>query len=327
MEPSTSEATEIQPDPPATPLIELDNLQVCFGRKPILKGLTASLRGRSIGLLGPNGAGKTTLLHTLLGFHPAAAGHARLLGFDIRSQWKQIRENTDYMPENDAFVAGMSAVRLTAMLGELAGLRPHAALERAHEALTWAGLGEARYRPIGTYSLGMRQMTKLAQAVVAGPRVLILDEPTNGMDPPVRARMIALIREVRDSGATRIILSSHLLKDVEECCDEALILKDGEVASTCDLEGERRTNRKFLEIEIVGDSLPLQEMARERGCECAVAAGGRMKMILPEGVEVADLYAVAAAHDIQIRRLSAKRDSLQEIFLKAMEGSNGRLSA
>lgn len=327
MEFSIAETSQTQPAPPATPLVELDNLQVRFGRKLILKGLTASLRGRSIGLLGPNGAGKTTLLHTLLGFHPAWAGHARLLGLDIRNEGRQIRESTGYMPENDAFVAGVSAVRLTAMLGELAGLRPQDALERAHEALTWTGLGEARYRPIGTYSLGMRQMTKLAQAVVAGPRVLILDEPTNGMDPPVRARMIALIREVRDSGATRIILSSHLLKDVEECCDQALILKDGEVASTCDLAADRRTNRKFLELEILGDSQPLEAMARERGCECAVAVGGRLKMILPEDVEVADLYAVAAAHDIQIRRLSAKRDSLQEIFLKAMEGSNGRLSA
>lgn len=322
-----NDTTEDATTTPATPLFELDHLQVRFGKRMILKGLTAELHGRSIGLLGPNGAGKTTLLHTLLGFHPATGGRARLLGLDIRTEATLIRERTGYMPENDAFVSGMSAVRLTAMLGELAGLGPRAALERAHEALTWAGLGEARYRPVGTYSLGMRQMTKLAQAVSAGPQLLILDEPTNGMDPPVRSRMINLIKEVRDSGATRIILSSHLLKDVEDCCDEVLILKDGEVASTCNIEAERRTNRKFLELEIEGDSAPLEAMARERGCECASAAGGRLKMILPKGVEVADLYAVAARHDIQIRRLSTKRDSLQEIFLKAMEGSNGRLSA
>ena len=310
-----------------TPLMELDAVQVRFGNRLILKGLTATLNGRAVGLLGPNGAGKTTLLHTLLGFHPASGGRARVLGLDVTGEGAKIRACTGYMPENDAFVAGSSAVRLTAMLGELAGLRPQVALERAHEALTWAGLGEARYRPIGTYSLGMRQMTKLAQAVMAGPELLILDEPTNGMDPPVRQRMLNLIKEVRDSGATRIILSSHLLKDVEECCDEVLILKDGEVASTCDLEAERRTNRKFLELEVVGDREPLVELARERGCECAIGPGGRLKMILPEGVEIRDLYTVAARHDLQIRRLSAKRDSLQEIFLKAMEGGNGRLSA
>jgi ABC-2 type transport system ATP-binding protein len=308
-------------------LVELDGLEVRFGARTILKGLTARLSGRSIGLLGPNGAGKTTLLHTLLGFHPPAAGRARLLGLDITTETTAIRERTGYMPENDAFVAGWSAVRLTTMLGELAGLPAHAALERAHEALTWAGLGEARYRPVGTYSLGMRQMAKLAQAVVAGPKLLILDEPTNGMDPPVRRRMISLIKEIRDSGATRVILSSHLLADVEECCDEALILKDGEVASTCDLEAERRTNKKFIELEVAGDAAPLVELARERGFECAVGVGGRVKMILPEGVEVADLYAVAARHDMEIRRLSSKRDSLQEIFLRAMEGSHGRLPA
>jgi len=320
-------ATAGHDDDGATPTVALDALGVRLGGRPVLKGLTATLRGGSIGLLGPNGAGKTTLLHTLLGFFPADAGGARVLGLDVRTETPAIRAATGYMPENDAFVAGMSAVRLTAMLAELAGMAPGLALERAHEALTWAGLGEARYRPIGTYSLGMRQMTKLAQAVVAGPRLLILDEPTNGMDPPVRARMIELIKEVRASGATRIILSSHLLKDVEECCDEVLILKDGEVASTCDLEAERRTNRKFLELEVAGDSGPLVAMAHARGCECAVAPGGRLKMILPEGVEIRDLYAVAAASDLEIRRLSYKRDSLQDIFLKAMENGHARLSA
>jgi len=315
------------PAVPRAPLIELDRLHVAFGSRLILKDLSARLEGRSIGLLGPNGAGKTTLLHALLGFHPARSGQARLLGLDIREQTREIRSCTGYMPENDAFVAAMSAVRLTTMLGELAGQTRHVALERAHEALTWAGLGEARYRPIGTYSLGMRQMTKLAHAVVAAPKLLILDEPTNGMDPPVRARMINLIKEVRDSGATRIILSSHLLKDVEECCDEVLILKDGAVASTCNIEVERRTNRKFLEIEVLGDTVPFEELARERGCQCAVAPAGRLRMVLPENVEIRDLYEVAAGHDIQIRRLSSKRDSLREIFLRAMEGGNGHLPA
>ena len=314
-------------DGSAIATVELEDLRVRLGGHLVLKGLNARLAGQAIGLLGPNGAGKTTLLHTLLGFFPAAGGSARVLGLDVRSETPRIRAATGYMPENDAFVAAMSAVRLTTMLAELGGLAPGLALERAHEALTWAGLGEARYRPVGTYSLGMRQMTKLAQAVVSGPRLLILDEPTNGMDPPVRARMINLIKEVRASGGTRLILSSHLLKDVEECCDEVLILKDGEVASTCDLEADRRTNRKFLELEVAGDGEPLLAMARERGCECAAAPGGRLKMILPDGVEVRDLYAVAAAHDIEIRRLTSKRDSLQDIFLKAMENGHGRLPA
>jgi ABC-2 type transport system ATP-binding protein len=306
-------------------LIELDGLVVRFGAKTILNELTSTLTGRAIGLLGPNGAGKTTLLHTLLGFHPAQAGAARVMGLDIRLQHREIRRLTGYMPENDSFIAGFSALRLTRMLAEITGLPRAAALERAHEALTWVGLGEARYRKIGTYSFGMRQLTKLAQAIVHGPELLILDEPTNGMDPPARQRMIRLIQEIRDSGRTRIVLSSHLLKDVEDCCDEVLILKAGRVAHVCDLEAERRANRKFLELEIVGDAAPLLAMASARGCECAAAPGNRLKMVLPEGVEIRDLYVLAAERDIQIRRLNYKRDSLQDIFLKAMENGHGGL--
>jgi ABC-2 type transport system ATP-binding protein len=319
-----------RPDPTPAPagrpaLIELDGLDVRFGARRILKGLTGSLSGRAIGLLGPNGAGKTTLLHTLLGFHPAQGGSARVMGLDIRLQSREIRRLSGYMPENDCYIAGASGLRLTRMLAELTGLPRAAALERSHEALTWVGLGEARYRKIGTYSFGMRQLTKLAQAIVHGPELLILDEPTNGLDPPARQRMIRLIQEVRDSGRTRLVLSSHLLKDVEDCCDEVLILKDGQIAHLCDLEEERRANRKFLEMEIVGDAAPLLAMAVERGCECAVAPGNRLKMVLPEGVEIRDLYVLAAERDIQIRRLNYKRDSLQDIFLKAMENGHGSL--
>lgn len=309
------------------PVVELDSLVVKFGRKEILKGLTGSLSGHAIGLLGPNGAGKTTLLHTILGFHPPAAGTARILGLEIRKQCREIRRLTGYMPENDSFVAGMSGIRLTRLLAEITGLPAGAALERAHEALTWAGLGEARYRPVGTYSLGMRQMTKLAQAIVHGPQLLILDEPTNGLDPPARQRMLRLIKEIGAAGSTRIILSSHLLKDVEEICDEVLILKNGEIASSCNLELERRANRKFLELEIRGDTEPFLEMAGRRGCECAVDGKNRIKMVLPEGVEIRDLFALAAERDIQIRRLNTKRDSLQDIFLKAMENGHGGLQA
>jgi ABC-2 type transport system ATP-binding protein len=315
------------PAPAEAPVIELDGLRVKFGSKEILKGLSGALSGRSIGLLGPNGAGKTTLLHTLLGFHPPADGTARVFGWDIRRDFRQIRRLAGYMPENECFVAGMSAIRLTRLLAEITGLPAGVALERSHEALTWAGLGEARYRPVGTYSLGMRQSFKLAQAIVHGPQLLILDEPTNGLDPPARQRMIRLIREIRDSGHTRILLSTHLLRDAEELCDEVIILKAGAIASVCDLEQERQANRKFIELEIRGDAEPFLELAEHRGCECAVTGKGRIKMVLPEGVEIRDLFALAAGREIQIRRLNYKRDSLQDIFLKAMENGHGSLQA
>jgi ABC-2 type transport system ATP-binding protein len=312
------------------PVIELEGLQVQLGGRPILKGLTASLKGRCIGLLGPNGAGKTTLLHTLLGFYPASGGTARILGRDIRSQMREVRALLGYMPESDAFIAGMSGVRFVRLMAELSGLPPAQAIERAHEALFYVGLGEARYRSVDSYSLGMKQLAKLAQALAHGPKVLFLDEPTNGLDPPARERMLRLIRDIRDAGDVRVILSSHLLRDVEECCDEVLVLKQGQIAVYCDLEAERRGNRKFLELEIRGT----QEGSRtdfaaeieKLGCEVAEGARQRLKLVMPDRVEVRDLYRLAAERQVQIRRLDYKRDSLEDIFLKAMEGSgDGRL--
>jgi ABC-2 type transport system ATP-binding protein len=310
------------------PVIELDGLEVRFGERVILNRLKAALTGRSIGLLGPNGAGKSTLINTLLGFHKPAAGTARIFGRDIRTHAREVRSLVGYMPENDAFIAGMSGVHFVRLMAELAGLPRAHALERAHEAFFYVGLGEVRYRALGTYSLGMKQAAKLAQAIAHGPKLLFLDEPTNGLDPPARIRMIQLIQEIRDRGDLHLILSSHLLRDVEECCDEVLILKDGKVAAFCNLEEERRANRRFLEIETRGESNGLFLEALEKlGCETAPGAQGRVKLVMPDGLEVRRLYQVAAEQNVQIRRLSHKRDSLEDIFLKAMEvaTADGRL--
>jgi len=306
-------------------VIDLHGLSVTFGRRPILKNLKGDLRGRAIGLLGPNGAGKTTLIHTLLGFHPTSSGTAQIFGYDILDQAKQIRSLVGYMPERDAFIAKMSAVHFVRLMGELSGLPPETALERAHEALFYVGLGEARYRRLETYSLGMKQLAKLAQAIVHGPKLIFLDEPTNGLDPPARLRMIKLIREIRDSGQAHIVLSSHLLVDVEECCDEILILRDGEIAVYCNLEEERKSNRKFLMLETRGDQSKFIKALADLGCEYALTGDHRLKLVMQEGVDVRDLYRLAVQENVQIRRLSYKRDSLEDIFLKAMENGDGGL--
>ncbi|MEO6195296.1 MAG: ABC transporter ATP-binding protein [Thermoanaerobaculia bacterium] len=301
-------------------VIELQGLEVRFGGRPILKGLNASLSGRCIGLLGPNGAGKTTLLHTILGFHPPAAGTARVFGKDIQTEARAIRGQMGYMPENDAFISGMTAVRFIRLMGEISGLPSERALERAHEALFYVGLGEARYRKVETYSLGMKQLAKLAQALVHGPRLIFLDEPTNGLDPDARERMLRLIHDIRDTGEVNIILSSHLLRDVEECCDEVLVLKGGTIATYCNLEEERRGNRRFLELETRGgDEASFTAAVEALGVEMATAGKTKIKLVLPEGIEVRDLYRLAAERQVQIRHLDYKKDSLQDIFLKAME--------
>jgi ABC-2 type transport system ATP-binding protein len=305
-------------------VIDLNGLEVRLGGRIVLDGLTGSLQGQAIGLLGPNGAGKSTLINTLLGFHPPSKGTARIFGLDSQHDRAQVRGGIGYMPENDSFIGNMSGVRFVRYMAELAGLPSDEALEHAHEALFYVGLGEVRYREINTYSLGMKQLIKLAQALAQGPQLLILDEPTNGLDPMARQRMIQLIKEIRKQGNVRMLISSHLLRDIDETCDEVLILKDGRIAALCNIEAERRSNRSFMELETVGATEQFSASIRGLGCECACFSGGRIKLVIPDHVEVRDLYVIASDQGVQIRRMNRRRDSLEDIFLRAMNNELGR---
>ena len=300
-------------------IIELDGLEVTLAGRAVLKGLSGAMQGHAIGLLGPNGAGKSTLINTLLGFHAPSKGTARVFGLDTHRARARIRSGIGYMPENDSFIGNMSGVRFVRYMAELAGMPSSVALERAHEALFYVGLGEVRYRKVNTYSLGMKQLVKLAQALAHGPRLLILDEPTNGLDPVARQRMIQLIKGVRKEGSIRLLISSHLLRDIDDTCDEVLILKDGRVAALCDIESERRSNRSFMELETVGATERFSVSMRGLGCECASFPGGRIKLVIPDNIEVRDLYVIASQQGVQIRRMNQRRDSLEDIFLRAMD--------
>jgi ABC-2 type transport system ATP-binding protein len=300
-------------------VIDLEGLEVRLGNRTVLNGLTGALQGRVIGLLGPNGAGKSTLINTLLGFHRPSRGSARVFGLDTHRDRAQIRAGIGYMPENDSFIGNMSGVRFVRYMAELAGLPAGQALERAHEALFYVGLGEVRYRKVNSYSLGMKQLIKLAQALAHGPKLLILDEPTNGLDPIARQRMIQLIKDIREAGSVRLLISSHLLRDIDETCDEVLILKNGGIAALCNIEEERRSNRSFMELETVGATEQFSVRIRGLGCECACFPGGRIKLVIPGNVEARDLYVIASEQGVQIRRMNQRRDSLEDIFLRAMD--------
>ena len=306
---------------PAT-VVELENLKVNLGRREILRGVCSSLgvlgTGRAIGLLGPNGAGKSTLIRTLLGFHKPASGRARVLGFDCVDQMRDVRARVGYMPENDAFIGNLTAVASLRMFAELSGLPAKVALEKSHEALFHVGLGEARYRELNSYSLGMKQMAKLAQAIVHGPELVILDEPTNGLDPSSRSRMLRLVREMKNEHSMNVLLCSHLLSDVEQVCDEAVILKDGCVVYECNLEEERRSNRRFVELEVAGDDSSFQSVLASIGADGVTEGAGRWRIVLPPDVEVESLWNLTSKQNLLVRKLSHRRDTLEEIFLKAM---------
>jgi len=305
-----------------TPVIEIDSLRVRLGRREILKGIScrlgASGKGKAIGLLGPNGAGKSTLIQTLLGFHQPESGQARILGFDCRTQAREVKARIGYMPENDSFIGNMTAVAFLRLMGEISGLPREAALEKAHEVLFHVGLGESRYRQIGTYSLGMKQMAKLAQAIVHGPELVILDEPTNGLDPAARQRMLQLIKEMKEQHGMNVLLCSHLLMDVEQVCDEVVILKDGLVVHQVDLELERKANRRFVQLDVTGDDAGLAAALREIGAEGVSEAPGEWRIVLPAEVEIGALWRIAARERLRVRKLTHRRDTLEEIFLKAV---------
>jgi ABC-2 type transport system ATP-binding protein len=305
-------------------VIDLDGVEVRLANRTVLNNLTGELNGQAIGLLGPNGAGKSTLINTLLGFHLPSKGSARVFGLDTHRDRARIRGSIGFMPENDSFIGNMSGVRFVRYMAELSGLPSGVALERAHEALFYVGLGEVRYRKVNTYSLGMKQLVKLAQALAHGPKLLILDEPTNGLDPVARQRMIQLIKDIRKEGSIRLLISSHLLHDIDETCDEVLILKNGRIASLCNIEEERRSNRSFMELETVGATERFSVSIRGLGCECATFPGGRIKLVIPDHIEARDLYVIASEQGVQIRRMNQRRDSLEDIFLRAMDNDQGR---
>jgi ABC-2 type transport system ATP-binding protein len=305
-----------------TPVVELENLTVKLGRSEILHDISCRLgitgEGKAIGLLGPNGAGKSTLILTLLGFHKPAGGHAHVLGYDCVQQVREVRARVGYMPETEAFIANMSAVTTLRLMAELSGLPAETALEKAHEALFHVGLGEARYRELRTYSLGMRQMAKLAQAIVHGPELLILDEPTNGLDPSARQRMLRLVREMKEKQKMSVLVCSHLLRDVEQVCDEVVIMNEGRIVHECDLEAERRSNKCFVELEVTGDDTNLRGALPEIGAEGVTEGGGRWRIVLPPGSEVGVLWGLVARQNLLVRKLTHRRDTLEEIFLKAV---------
>jgi ABC-2 type transport system ATP-binding protein len=305
-------------EPESATVISLESVSVSYGKSVALRDVTAAFSAGATGLLGPNGAGKSTLLKALLGFLVPTAGRMNVLGLDVAHAALELRRRIGYMPESDGHIPGMNAVAFVAYCGQLAGLPASDAMQRAHEVLYYVGLGEARYRNVETYSTGMKQRIKLAQALVHDPDLLFLDEPTNGMDPKGRDEMLLLIRDLAHEKQINLILSSHLLPDVEFTCDRVVVLDKGAVVAQGPIDTLKGTRRQVFELRIKGDRASFAAVLATSGFECHQTDEDVMRVFVADDKGAGALFAAAAREKVQVRHLKPSVPTLEDVFAKAV---------
>ena len=300
------------------PVARLEAVTVSYGRRHALQSVDAVFPSGAVGLLGPNGAGKSTLLKALLGFVHPDGGRMQVLGMDVVARPLDIRARLGYMPESDAHIPGVNAVTFVAYCGRLAGLPAADAMQRAHSVLQYVGLGEARYRTVDTYSTGMKQRIKLAQALVHDPDLLFLDEPTNGMDPRGREEMLALIRDLAQRKGVNVILSSHVLPDVETACDRVVVLHQGRVVAQGPIAELKGQSRRAFELRVKGDLARFVAGLRDAGVECHDTDDDVMRVLIGDDRGARDLFALAVQYEVQVRHLRPSVQTLEDVFAKAI---------
>jgi len=300
------------------PVVTLEGVTVTYGKEVALRDVTSSFARGAVGLLGPNGAGKSTLLKSLLGFLVPTSGRMTVLGLDVAHSALEIRSRIGYMPETDGHIPGMNAVSFVAYCGQLAGLPATDAMQRAHEVLYYVGLGEARYRNVETYSTGMKQRIKLAQALVHDPDVLFLDEPTNGMDPKGRDEMLELIRDLAHEKQINLILSSHLLPDVEFTCDRVVVLDKGAVVAQGPIDALKGSRRQVFELRVKGDRHAFAATLIAAGFECHETDEDVMRVFVEAKEGARALFAMADREKVQVRHLRPSVPTLEDVFAKAI---------
>lgn len=303
-------------------MIRFNDLEVRYpgAPTPALRGMSLALAPGIVGLLGPNGAGKSTLLKTLLGLLAPAKGQGEVLGVALGSpEATRLRGRIGYMPEYDALIEDASAYHQVAFWGELSGLSPQSARDRAHEVLHFVGLGEARYRAASGFSTGMRQRVKLAQAIVHSPDLVFLDEPTNGLDPDGRRRMLDIVLRVREELGTTVVLASHLLEDVERVADQLVVLDQGTVKASGPMAALRRLLAKRYELRFLDPLAPAQETALAELGRILTHRHGVYDMELPEADALAPFH-WANTHGATLVQMTPRHDRLDEMLVRALKG-------
>ncbi|MBN2371944.1 MAG: ABC transporter ATP-binding protein [Vicinamibacteria bacterium] len=303
------------------PLVAIDDLRVSYGPVLALAGATCSLETGATGLLGPNGAGKTTLLRVLLGFLRPEAGRVRIFGRDPWNEPLAIRGRIGYVPEGECLIPGLCGANLVAFAGELSGLERGEALGRAHEILDFVGLDAQRYQQVETLSTGLKQRLKLAAALVHDPDLLLLDEPTDGLDPMGREEMLSLLSDVAESGRMALILCSHVLHDVERVCRKAVVLDQGRVAAAGRIAELAGPPRAGFDVRISGDPTALVTDLRDHGCEVLETEEG-LRVFLENNLGPPFLFRSARDCGAQIRHLRPATPTLEDVFLRLVRRSD-----
>jgi ABC-2 type transport system ATP-binding protein len=299
--------------------VAIDGVTIRYGSHVAVSDLSVAFEQGAVGLLGRNGAGKSSVLKALLGLVRPSSGSMRFSDLPADASPAAIRAHVGYMPERDAYLPQATGFDMVAMLGMLSGMPRRDAWRRAHEVLYLVGLDEQRYRPVSGYSTGTRQKVKLASALVHDPRVLFLDEPTNGLDPAGRRDMLRLVRQLsRDLGKS-VVFSTHILQDVEAVCDAAVVLEKGRVVAQGSLRdltaGGERQHGLAVEPPTPAVQQALAALGRVRA-----EGRGQYSLWLPVGTDLAAVFAAVAAAGAVVRSLVPHRRSLEDVFLQAVVG-------
>lgn len=299
---------------------QLDGISKNFGPHHVLNNITLDIQPGVTGLLGPNGAGKSTLIKILLGLLKASSGTGHLLGLQLGSQSRSIRENVGFMPEDDCYIPALSGVECVQFAARLCRLPAIEALRRAHEILDFCGAGQERYRTVETYSTGMRQKLKFAQALVHDPPLLILDEPTAGLDPDERDAMLNRINVLAKKNDKSIVICTHILPDVQAVSDSVVILANGEVRVSDRMENLSVPESPAVTVRTVGSSEPLQAALGDLNISFQADANGNLN-VDGEGLDAARIWEAANATNVLIRSIEPAKNSMEAIFLAAVRGT------
>jgi ABC-2 type transport system ATP-binding protein len=302
----------------AQALIQFEDVTKTYGAVTALRNLSVTIPLGAVGLLGPNGSGKTTMIRTLLGLITIDAGRGEVLGMDFRRQQLDIRRVVGFAPEDECLFPHVVGVEFVAYAGALVGMSRKDALQRSHEVLDYVGLGEARYRVVETYSTGMKQRLKLASAIVHDPKLLILDEPTNGMDPAGRLDILELARDLAHNKGMSLLFSSHLLPDVESVCEYVVVLGNGRLLAQGKIHELKQVHNQCFEVRLKAEPGRFADRLSSLGCAIELK-DDVLRVRLPDGHSPQILWQAAAEEREQIRHLRPQRSTLEEVFLKAVE--------